>query len=187
MEMERLLRSRGAQCLLVLFLLSAHSPAQKVKVEHDASVDFSKPKTYAWVKGTPAKDPHLDQYIMAAIDHDLKEKGLTKADAPAADLLITYHAARDGQINATKIDETIVAMSMGFPSGTTVMQSKPVGTNTRLIQKGTLALEMYDRAHPRPIWSATSTVKIKERRNEALDQLDKIITRMTNAYPPGRP
>jgi hypothetical protein len=44
---------------------------------------------------------------------DCCSKGLTKTEAKHADLLVTYHAARDTDVNASSIDDASYAVSMG--------------------------------------------------------------------------
>jgi hypothetical protein len=85
----------------VVLLASLNGLAQKVTIDFDKGTDFSRPKTYAWIKGTPASNPKLDLYIMGVGDHQLEQKGLTKVEAKDADLLITYHAASHGEINTS--------------------------------------------------------------------------------------
>jgi hypothetical protein len=34
------------------------------------------------------------------------------------------------------------------------------------------------------VWMATANLKLKEKKNEALDQLDKVLTKIFNSYPP---
>ena len=171
--------------LAVVLLASLNSLAQKVTIDFDKGTDFSRSKTYAWIRGTPASNPKLDQYIMGVGDHQLEQKGLTKVEAKDADILITYHAASNAEINATLLDNDSYAFSLGLPQTTVVgWWPLPQQSTARLIRKGTLAFEIIDRQRHALIWTASTKVNLDEKRNKALDQLDKALLKVFNGYPP---
>jgi len=171
--------------LAVVLLAFPNSLAQKVTIDFDKGTDFSRSKTYAWIKGTPASNPKLDQYIMGVGDHQLEQKGLTKVEAKEADLLITYHAASHGEINATLLDNDSYAFSLGLPQTTVVTWwPLPQQSTARLIRKGTLAFEIIDRQRHELIWTASAKVNLDEKRSKALDQLDKALIKVFEGYPP---
>jgi hypothetical protein len=169
----------------VVLLASLNSLAQKVTIDFDKGTDFSRAKTYAWIKGTPASNPKLDQYIMGVGDHQLAQKGLAKVEAKDADLVITYHAASNAEINATLLDNDSYAFSLGLPQTTVVAWwPLPQQSTARLIRKGTLAFEIIDRQRQELIWTASAKVNLDEKRSQALDQLDKALIKIFNGYPP---
>jgi hypothetical protein len=171
--------------VVVVLLSSLNALAQKVTIDFDKGTDFSRSKTFAWIKGTPVTNPKLDLYIMGVGDHQLEQKGLTKVEAKDADLLITYHAASNAEINATLLDNDSYAFSLGLPQ-TTVVTWWPVPqqSTARLIRKGTLAFEIIDRQRHQLIWTANAKVNLDEKRSKALDQLDKALIKVFEAYPP---
>jgi Domain of unknown function (DUF4136) len=175
----------GIVAVAVVFLASLNSLAQKVTIDFDKGTDFSRSKTYAWIKGSPASNPKLDQYIMAVGDHQLEQKGLTKVEVKGADLLITYHAASNAEINSTVIDSDSYAFSLGLPQ-TTVVTWWPIPqqSTARLIRKGTLAIQIIDRQRHELIWTASAKVNLDEKRDKALAQLDKALVKVFNGYPP---
>src|SRR5438105_8750006 len=72
-------RIRGT-LFIILSLCSA--VAAKVTVDWDKQASFTGYKTYAWQKGTPAKNPLMDQRIVDAIDKQLSSlKGLQKVES----------------------------------------------------------------------------------------------------------
>ena len=175
----------GIVAVAVVLLASLNGLAQKVTIDFDKGTDFSRSKTYAWIKGTPASNPKLDRYIMGVGDHQLEQKGLTKVEAKDADLLITYHAASNAEINATLLDNDSYAFSLGLPQTTVVgWWPLPQQSTARLIRKGTLAFEIIDRQRHELIWTASTKVNLDEKRNKALDQLDKALLKVFNGYPP---
>jgi len=54
--------------------------AQSVTYDFDRSADFSKLRTYAWVRGTALRDELNHQRIQRAIDAQLTMKGLAKVE-----------------------------------------------------------------------------------------------------------
>jgi hypothetical protein len=74
--------------------------AQSVTYDFDRSTDFSRLRTYAWVRGTRLDDELNHQRVLRAVDAQLALKGLAKV-AARPDLLVAYHATfdRDLQIN----------------------------------------------------------------------------------------
>jgi hypothetical protein len=172
--------------VVVVLLSSLNALAQKVTIDFDKGTDFSRSKTFAWIKGTPVTNPKLDLYIMGVGDHQLEQKGLTKVEAKNADLLITYHAAGNAEINATILDNDSYALSLGLPQTTVVTwwALPPQGTTARLIRKGTLAFEIIERQRRQLIWTASAKVKLDQKRSKALDQLDKALIKVFEGYPP---
>jgi hypothetical protein len=172
--------------VVVVLLSSLNALAQKVTIDFDKGTDFSRSKTFAWIKGTPVSNPKLDLYIMGVGDHQLEQKGLAKVEAKNADLLITYHAAGNAEINATILDNDSYALSLGLPQTTVVTwwALPPQGTTARLIRKGTLAFEIIERQRRQLIWTASAKVKLDEKRSKALDQLDKALIKVFEGYPP---
>jgi Domain of unknown function (DUF4136) len=169
----------------VVLLASVNGLAQNVTIDFDKATDFSRPKTYAWIKGSPASNPKLDVYIMGVGDHQLEQKGLTKVEPKDADLLITYHAASNAEINATILDNDSYAYSLGLPQTTVVIWGPLAQQSTaRLIRRGTLAFEIIDRQRHEIIWTASAKVTLDEKRNKALNQLDKALIKIFNGYPP---
>ena len=79
----------------VLLLWSASASAQDVKYNFMAGTDFSKYKTYKWVRAPKAEYPDqiLDQQIMQSIDAQLALKGLSKTESDPPDLYVVYQAA----------------------------------------------------------------------------------------------
>jgi hypothetical protein len=79
-------RSRGVVQLAVL---------QEVTYNSAPATDFSKFKTYKWIKieGAEYPDQILDQQIKKLIDSELAAKGFTKTDRDTADLYVGYQGS----------------------------------------------------------------------------------------------
>src|SRR5882672_12412602 len=82
--------------LIALILFASGSVlAQDVTYNAAPGTDFSKFKTYKWVKveGAEYPDQIVDQQIKQSIDSQLATKGLTKTDSDTADLFVAYQVS----------------------------------------------------------------------------------------------
>jgi hypothetical protein len=75
---------------LSLFVLVAVVAWAGVNADWDKTANFANYKTYAWGKGTPAKNQLWDQRIMDAVDGQLAAKGLQKVDVASNPDLIRH-------------------------------------------------------------------------------------------------
>ncbi|MEW6130217.1 MAG: DUF4136 domain-containing protein [Acidobacteriota bacterium] len=87
----------------VLFVFPFVVQAQSVKVVYDETRDFTKFKTYAWGKGSPANNPQIHKLVVNEIDRQLQSRGLKKVEANA-DLKVIYYASLDGYINEGAVE-----------------------------------------------------------------------------------
>ncbi|HSY64678.1 MAG TPA: DUF4136 domain-containing protein [Terriglobales bacterium] len=160
--------------------------AQKITVDYDKKVNFSRFTTYTWATGTPVSNPPLDLYIVGAIDLNLQRKGLSRVGTEDADLVVTYHAASSTELNISGIGNPTLSTTKGYNSIDTAGWSIPstAGSVARQVKKGTLAVQMFDRKKKELVWAAQAKGTIKESRKERLDQLDRALTRMIDQYPP---
>ena len=100
LRMNKAHRCTKVVCLAaLLLLLGSTASAQDIKYNYLRGTDFSKYKTYKWVKVSNAQYPNsiLDDQIMQAIDSQLALKGLSKSqDNP--DLYVIYQVAVNQQV-----------------------------------------------------------------------------------------
>lgn len=144
-----------------------------VEVDFDTTVDFSKYSTYAWDKGTPAPRPHVEEWIVAAIERELEAKGLQKTDAASADLLVASYALAHA-------DPSI--------GGYYYSPTWDVGVFVSDIQDftvGTLMVELVDHGMNLLVWrgSATKTLGVDDM-NRLEQKIDKVTRKMFKKFPP---
>ena len=174
----RRLRSRALHALglLILGLLSAHAArAQKVTMEFDQTIDFSKYKTFAIRDGqlnsrNPAlNSPLVKKQIETDIQNDLTAKGLTMVTSGASDLNIryTFGAARKTEVEA-------------YPAGW-------YGLGTRYVRvpyaEGTLVIDLRDPATRSLVWRGIA----REDKSDATKiegKLDDMVRKSIEKYPP---
>src|SRR5262245_42868142 len=88
----------AAACMTLLVPTLVY--AQKTSYDYDKTANFSTYKTYTFKDGTKVGDPLIDNRIVAALEAELKAKGLTKNDA-SPDIAVVYHVAFDKQKDVT--------------------------------------------------------------------------------------
>jgi uncharacterized protein DUF4136 len=162
--------------LLVLGLLAAHSArAQKITMEFDQTIDFSKYKTFAIRDGqlnsrNPAlNSPLVKKQIEADIQNDLTAKGLTLVTSGPSDLNVrfTFGAARKTQIEA-------------YPAGW-------YGLGTRYVRvpyaEGTLVIDLRDPTTHSLVWRAIAAEE-KSDATKIQGKLDDMVKKSIDKYPP---
>jgi Domain of unknown function (DUF4136) len=162
--------------LLVLGLLAAQGArAQKITMEFDQSIDFSKYKTFAiregqLSSGNPAlNSPLVKKQIEADIQNDLTAKGLTLVTSGASDLNVryTFGAARKTEIEA-------------YPAGW-------YGLGTRYVRvpyaEGTLVIDLRDPTTRSLIWRAIAAEE-KSDATKIQGKLDDMVKKSIEKYPP---
>lgn len=181
----------------VLLLLSASARAQDVRYNFMAGTDFSKYKTYKWVRIPKAEYPNqiLDEQIMQSIDAQLALKGLTKTESDNPDLYVGYQAAvtQEQQWNSYSSDMGGgwgygrwggwggYGGYGGYGGGTSTTT-----TTSSTINIGTINLDIYDVASKNQIWrgAASKTLGSGKDPKKVQKNLNKAMAKMLKNYPP---
>jgi hypothetical protein len=173
------MRSKTIATAISMMLLGTIAVAQSVTYDFDRAADFSKFRTYAWVRGTNLTDELNHKRVVHSIDTQLGAKGLTRVEAGAnPDVLVAYHASFDKnlQINA-------YASGWGGPrfgglrSGTATTQE---------ILTGTIVVDMIDASTKAIAWRGTASSDINpaakpEKREK---NINKTAEKLFKNYPP---
>ncbi|HEY2646501.1 MAG TPA: DUF4136 domain-containing protein [Candidatus Acidoferrales bacterium] len=165
-----------ALALVVLGLLGAHGVrAQKVTMEFDQSIDFSKYKTFAIRDGQlNSKNPALNsnlvrKQIEADIQNNLSAKGLTLVPSGPSDLNVryTFGAARKTEVEA-------------YPAGW-------YGMGTRYVRvpyaEGTLVIDLRDPATRSLVWRAIAAEE-KSDASKIEGKINDMVKKAIEKYPP---
>jgi hypothetical protein len=162
--------------LVVLGLLAAQGArAQKITMEFDQTIDFSKYKTFAIRDGqlnsrNPALNSELvKKQIEVDIQNDLTAKGLTQVTSGSADLNVryTFGSARKTEIEA-------------YPAGW-------YGMGTRYVRvpyaEGTLVIDLRDPTTRALIWRAIAAEE-KSDATKIEGKLNDMVKKSIDKYPP---
>jgi len=131
------MKSYAAATALIL-LLPALALAQKTSFDYDKTADFTTMKTYTMKDGTKVDDPFVDSRITAAIEAELKAKGLTRNDA-SPDVVVVYHLTLDTQKDITSYSTGVAygpypyRWGGGWGGGTTNVRVNEILVGTLLI------------------------------------------------------
>jgi len=163
--------------IIVMLAAAISATAQAVTSNFLKGVNFANFKTYKWERVADKKYPEaeLDAKVVRAIDSQLSQKGLTKVTEGPSDLVVTYQLA---------IDREEVWSPFGGTGYRINMES--VKSDVGVISIGTLALDMYDTAGKRRVWTGSAIKQIDPKRDPANDQekLNKAMAKLLQKYPP---
>ncbi|HEY4901478.1 MAG TPA: DUF4136 domain-containing protein [Terriglobales bacterium] len=175
-------RTQFLLCLVIMFTCVGAQP-QKIKVEYDKSLDFSKFKTYAIDTVENAARPMLRLAIQAAVQDDLSKRGLTKVDANP-DLYVQMYGAIDSDAIATYQDPIYGNAIPPLNYGITMWYGIPGTVTTVVVHKGELVVDVIDAARKRLIWRGIAQQKLSsDNRQKLLDQVNTSVEKMFKQYP----
>src|SRR3954454_19973355 len=146
--------------LLVAMLSVACGFAQKVKVGHDKSADFSKYKSYTWQEPGIQSRPFLYTTVPPPIRSELESKGLARKEQDGDLTVLTtgdvgYGLSESGvTADSCKNCQKPLADPMEWTGKTA-----PPGASGAPRPQGTLELQLVDRATNKIVWSGTVTQK----------------------------
>ena len=171
----RVARWRAVAVVGLWLIVAQTARAQKVTMEFDQSIDFSKYKTFAIRDGqlnsrNPAlSSPLVKKQIEANIQNDLTAKGLTMVSSGPADLNVryTFGAARKTEVEA-------------YPAGW-------YGWGTRYVRvpyaEGTLVIDLRDPTTRSLVWRAIAAEE-KSDASKIEGKLDSMVKKSIDKYPP---
>jgi len=160
--------------------------AQKVRYNFLPGTDFSKYKTYQWVKIEKAQYPNqlLDEQIMRSIDAQLAQKGLKRVDEGIQDLTVVYQVALNQETEWNAYSTGGSYWGWGGWGGWGGMQSTTAYSKT--ITNGSLDLDIYDNLTKKQIWrgEATKTLDPPKDPSKLQKKIDKAMEKLLKNYPP---
>jgi hypothetical protein len=174
----------GVCCLL----LGTMTNAQKIKVGYDKSIDFSKYKTYSWMKEiTRPVYPMLATTVFGTVDQELKKKGLQGMEEGHGEIVLQYSGGIGFGLNQTS-GAPIIPTYLGQPISTdaTMWTGNTFGGSaSTAVPEGWLMLELLDIAAKKIVWRGEVRGKLDiERKNESLDHARKAVIKLLKDFPP---
>ena len=173
--------------LTLVALLSLNAEARKIKVEVEVNkqADFSKFRTYAWMKHSAVARPMLAQEVVGATDQELQSLGLQNADKNP-DLLINFYGGVNTLIGLAASDPTYAANGGIAPLDSTVWSAGArsfTGGIGVYVNKGTLVIEILDAHTNNVLWRATARGNLDTNSLKALEGVNKAVQRLFREYP----
>ena len=161
---------------LAVALAGCGGSSMQVNTDFDPAANFTGFKTYAWRAGTKLPNPLSEQRVIAAVDAQLKAKGLTRVDS-AGDITVTYHAAADKSVDVQTYQSGGYYGCWGGCMGTTSTTVTPVTV-------GTLIVDVIDTKSNKMIWRGTGTDTVSPDPNENAQKINEAIQGMFQNFPP---
>jgi hypothetical protein len=169
-------RRIGAGFVLVMLVATA-ALAQKVTTDHQANVDFSRYKTFMWIKEPNTTNGLVRQRILDEVNAALSQKGLTRVDSDA-DLCVAAHAA-------TQKERTLNTFYDGFGGGWRWRGGFGSAMTTESVYEvGTLVIDLFDATTKEAIWRGASTKTLSDNPQKNAASLKKAIMKMFEKFPP---
>jgi len=168
--------------MAVLFVAASVAKAQKLVVDVDESVDFRTFKSFGWSPGQIAPKATTSQFIINAIESELKARGLTRNDtAPDIRIVVMAAAGLDLQgIGPTWNNESYKSWG-GYGNPAALMT----------VAKGTLLIDLLEATKNHSIWRGvakdiflvptTGNLEKDARQMESL--VNKSVGKMFKKYP----
>lgn len=161
--------------LLLLLLASVGCSSTQIVTDYDKTVDFSRYKTYAWIKGTEALNPLVEDRIRNAIEGQLAAKGLTKTTS-SADLAVATHAS-------TSTEKQIDVNSFGYGYGWGGWGGGgSTSVNVYDIHIGTLLVDLVDVSSNKLVWRGIANATVDKTVSQEL--VNDAAAKMFAKYPP---
>jgi len=161
----------------LILLIAIVAFAQKVTTDYDHAANFSKYKTFMWLKEPNTEDPLMKQRIIDAVNTELTEKGLQLV-RDNADLNVAAHLS-------TRQKQTLNTFYDGYPgwgwglggTATTTVQTYEVGT---------LVVDLFDSGAKRVIWRGTATATVPDKPEKKEKKIEKALDKMFKDFPPNK-
>jgi hypothetical protein len=145
----------------------------RTSVDWDQTIDFSRYRTFAFQKGSPARNDLQQRAIERAVAAKLQSKGLMPA-ADRPDLRVFTHVVLS---RAQRIDT--IGYGYGWRWGGGI-----AATTVTNIPVGTLIVDLVDTERKELVWRGKATDTIESDREERREQLREAIDKIFANFPP---
>lgn len=174
-----------ATAVFLMFIVTSAAHAQKIKVEFDKNVDFAQFKTYAWDPTPQAyAKPVLVAAIKGAVNEELSKRGL-KEVTENPDLYIAMYGAVDSDMAVTYSDFYYGPWGIpAFDQGFLMWGTAPGTTNTAVVHKGQLIVDLIDAQRKKLAWRGIATDKLSDQQMKLVEQVNKAAEKLFAQYPP---
>jgi hypothetical protein len=174
---------RFAQFLLLIGLLGVGVQAQKIKVEYDKNLDFSRFKTFAWGPLDAVARPLLALAIQGTIEEELTKRGLHKVQANP-DVFMEMYGSVDSDMSISYANPLYSGMG-GIPSFDAgfVMWGYGGGTTAVTVHKGQLVVDIIEGSQKKLAWRGIATENLSDNKEKLVKQVNKAVEKMFKRYP----
>ena len=133
--------------ILLILLGTVSVSAQKVSVGADPVVDLTRYKTYGW-SNVASTNPIANQIVVSSVDSQLAAKGLKKVDTDPELTVVVF---------GSSVSDIHVSNPSWAPSLNSIATGVAVGSQSWLVTKGTLVVDILDTKTKNSVWRGTAT------------------------------
>lgn len=169
--------------LFGLLPLLAGCSGIEVHTDYDPTVDFSRYKTYEWIKKPVTPDPLNSERIVDAIDNQLFAKGWRKAAAGQGEAAVAAHVTAREQ---ERYDTMYNSMGPGWvgPGLGGVWAGTGVATTTVTYKTiGTLIVDIFDAKSKKGLWHGTAEGTVSQDPQANLKEIREATSKMFMNFP----
>jgi hypothetical protein len=160
--------------LTSVLLLTTLALAVDIQTDYDHHVDFSKYKTYSWVK-VETPDSIWDGRVRDAVNSELSKKGLTEVPS-GGDLGVAAVATTHEKPTLETIYNGFGPWYWeGFGDATTTVQN---------YTEGTLVVDLFDGNTKKLIWRGSASDVLSNKAEKNTEKLNKAVEKMFSHFPP---
>lgn len=158
--------------VLVSALFCTVVQAQKTSAGYDKNVDFSSYKTFAFDQ-SGARNPFVNDLIVAAVERELIARGLTKVDVDP-DLRVVYLAASGPNLQVASLPfyHVVNPAYSGLLGGASMAMWD--------VTTGTLVIDLFDRKTDRCVFRGTVTEVLQRAPSADLRADAKLVSKPIN-------
>ena len=167
---------------VLVLLCAVVVSAQKVSVGADPAVDVAKYKTYSWTKEPASTNPIVHQTVVTAVDAELAAKGLRKVETDPELIVVAFGSQQtDVQVSNPSWAPALNSIATGIA----------VPSQSWLVTKGTLVIDIADAKTKNNVWRGTATDtldngptgdRVKDAKNVE-KPIKKAVKKMFKQYP----
>ena len=156
----------------LILLLAVVVRADRVKSDHDHTVNFAKYKTFMWIHEPEINQPFMKQRIMDSVNAHLSVRGM-RLVSEGADLAVGANLATEEKHTW----ETYYSGSdWGWGGGWAT-------TEMKTYQVGTLTVDLFDTESHKMVWQGVGVDKISPKPERETKDYDKQIEKMFKEFP----
>ena len=181
-------------CIAGMAVILAAACASPIKTAHDAdpSADFTRYKSYAWIKEGPLIGPRTgeekpsyispidDQRIRARVEQELAARGYHKAASlEQADLVVSYAIGTEEKVRIREDPGRSHVYYPGYGYGGWY------GVSTVSVQQyteGTLTIEFWDRRTNQAVWVGWASKRLS-RSDDSEETIRKAVSMTLEPFP----
>ena len=169
---------------IVLFLVTAFysCATPQISLDYDSSVDFSRYKTFGWLKASQEKSGEtwldnslIDERVREAVEKNLASKGYKKVPGDSVDFYVVYHLSMGKMFDTQPVRGHISIGGIGITSRGATGQ-----------EEGLLLIKVNDAKTGETVWRGLSACGVKEQLTpeQTTETINKAVEKILAQFPP---